>query len=54
MTTHDELVAVVPFAQVEWAMETMVEEMTRPVVWAPGLPLACEVKAGRTYGEAKR
>lgn len=53
LQTHDELVAVVPFAEVDRALEIMVEEMTQPVPWAPGLPLACEAKAGATYGQAK-
>lgn len=52
--THDELVAVVPTAKAQWAVEVMAEEMTRPLPWAPGLPIACEVKWGETYGEAKR
>lgn len=52
--THDELVGMVPEADASWAVEFMRQEMTQPVPWAPGLPLACEAKAGRSYGEAKR
>lgn len=51
--THDELVCVAPHADIRWALEFMAEEMTRPVPWAPGLPLACDAKSGGTYGETK-
>lgn len=53
MHTHDELACVVPHADVEDAMEMLEAAMTWPVSWAPDLPLACEVKRGRTYGEAR-
>lgn len=53
MMTHDELVAVVPLADVPEAREFMHAEMTRPLPWAPGLPLACSVGSGLRYGEAK-
>lgn len=48
--THDELVGVVPYADADWALEFMHEEMVRPVPWAPDLPLACDVEARHTYG----
>lgn len=51
--THDELVAIVLPENVERDKELMQEEMTKPLDWAPGLPLHCEVKAGSTYGEAR-
>lgn len=54
MHSHDEIVAVVPYAEVERSLDLMVSEMTREVVWARGLPLACEAKSGATYGDAKR
>lgn len=53
LTTHDELVISVPIADVEEAMAFMQREMTRPVPWAPNLPLACTVGSGMNYGECK-
>lgn len=52
--THDELVCIVPEDKVEWGKEIVFNEMTQPIPWAPDLPLHCDVKAGRTYGEAKK
>jgi hypothetical protein len=31
----------------------MKEEMNRRPEWAPNLPLACDLKVGPTYGDAK-
>lgn len=41
-TTHDELVGVVPLDRGQQAYEIMVNEMCRPPVWMPRLPLAAE------------
>lgn len=52
MQVHDELVFSVP----DWADSTDVirEEMTRPPLWAPDLPLAVEISPPvDRYGEAK-
>lgn len=53
MQVHDELVHVVPDDLAEFTRKVMLEEMTRPVEWAPGLPLAAEAGVGQTYGDAK-
>jgi hypothetical protein len=50
---HDELIYVVPDA-VAPKMKRMLEHvMTTPPEWAPDLPVACEVKIGKTYAETK-
>jgi len=43
----------VPDALVTSVRNIMKEEMNRPVDWALDLPLACDTKAGPTYGDAK-
>ncbi len=53
LQAHDELVFVVPNSEVDKAMKIIHEEMVRPPSWAKDLPLAAEVKFGRSYGEAK-
>jgi DNA polymerase len=50
---HDELVYVVPEAQVEDVKRIALEEMRRPSVWGVGLPLNAEAGSGNNYGEAK-
>jgi DNA polymerase len=52
-TVHDEIVCVVPQS---WSKDTeakMEEVMTQAPSWADGLPIACEVKSGYSYGDAK-
>jgi hypothetical protein len=53
LQAHDELVYVVLERQAEEYAKAMEEIMVRDVSWAPGLPIACEVKFGPTYGDAK-
>jgi hypothetical protein len=53
LQAHDELVFVVPEAEVETAKPIIEEEMIRPPAWMPNLPLATEIGVGRNYGEAK-
>jgi DNA polymerase bacteriophage-type len=53
LQAHDELVFVVPEENLDTAQETILSEMIRQPVWAPGLPLAAEVGHGRNYGECK-
>jgi hypothetical protein len=53
LQVHDELLFVVPEAQVEAAKKTIMEEMIRPPLWLPELPLAAEVGVGDNYGETK-
>lgn len=53
MQVHDELVFCVPDAQVEIAKVLLLREMTRKLEWLPRLPIAVDIKSGRTYAEAK-
>lgn len=53
LTVHDEVVSCVLAALAESAREFMVQQMSTPPVWAPGLPVACEAHIGERYGEAK-
>ena len=53
LQTHDELVYCVPVAGVELLKGLLHQEMTASPQWAPGLPLATEVKVGRNYGACK-
>jgi len=53
LQVHDALAYVVPDALVTSVRNIMKEEMNRPVDWALDLPLACDTKAGPTYGDAK-
>lgn len=50
---HDELIACVPEHAAQDMKALMGEEMSRAPEWAPGLPVACEVKVGETYGDVK-
>lgn len=52
LQTHDELVVPVVIADVEDAKVWIRQQMVMPLDWAPGLPLACTVGAGPTYGGA--
>ena len=49
--THDEIVAVVPDDQAEWALQTMLDTMSTPPEWAPDLPLAAEGGYAREYSK---
>jgi len=53
LQVHDELVYIVPDALVDRAVEICGEEMRRPPVWAPNLPLSSECDVGQNYGDAK-
>ncbi len=53
LQVHDELVAHVPDAYVEWADKMLAYEMDRPIDWIPNCPVASEGGIGLTYGEAK-
>jgi len=52
-TSHDELVYVVPDADVEAAKALLTVEMKRPPSWAPSLPLDVDIGVGTTYADAK-
>lgn len=53
LTVHDEIVAVVPEAEAETTKALMETIMSTPPKWATGLPVACEVGYGLTYGDCK-
>jgi DNA polymerase len=53
MQVHDELVYVVHDAYVDEVKQLIKEEMIRPPVWAPDLPLDASVGVGETYGDTK-
>lgn len=53
INTHDEHVSVAPRAQETRAVDNMTFAMSQIPPWLDGCPLACETKAGRTYGELK-
>jgi len=52
-TVHDEIVCVVPEGYVDEAKAKLEEIMSVPPAWASGLPVACEVKSGVSYGHCK-
>ena len=52
-TVHDELLCVVPDAEVEWAKNWVWEQMVKEPAYLPGIPLNSEVGAHRRYGLAK-
>lgn len=51
LTVHDAAVLVVPEADLEDALEYVKLCMSTPPEWAYGLPVACEAKFGKSYGE---
>jgi len=51
LTVHDAAVCVVKDEDLEAAMSYIVEVMSKPPEWAKGLPVACEAKSGKSYGE---
>jgi DNA polymerase len=53
LTAHDELVFIVPDAEVDACIAVVLEEMRRSPSWAPGLPLDAEASYGQSYGSAK-
>ncbi len=50
---HDELIAVVPDAEVEDAKTWVLAQMTMGPAYMPGIPLAADGGAHRRYGMAK-
>ena len=53
MQIHDELIMLVPTAEVDTAVDQIETTMLQLPAWAAGLPVACEVAVGQTYGESK-
>src|SRR5262249_23225645 len=53
LSVHDELVYIVPDADISNAKQIIHAELTRVPNWAPGLPLAVDIGAGANYGTSK-
>lgn len=53
LQVHDELVYCVRNEHVDAVKKALAIAMTVPVPWLPELPIACEIKHGPTYGDAK-
>lgn len=53
LTVHDEVVAVVPKAAAQWALEFMTSTMSVPPKWCSNLPVSCEGDIGQNYADAK-
>jgi DNA polymerase len=53
MHTHDELIALVPENKAPIAQQHILDIMTTPPAWAPGLPLNAEADHGKRYGDCK-
>lgn len=53
MQGHDELVFIVPDADVDNAKLIIHEEMVRRPSWGPDLPLTADIGMGNSYGECK-
>jgi DNA polymerase len=51
LTVHDSAVLVVPEEALAEALESITITMSTPPSWAMGLPVTCEVKHGRSYGD---
>jgi len=51
LTVHDAGVWVVPDGEIEGAKQYIIGRMSTPPVWCPDLPVACEAKYGRSYGD---
>jgi len=53
LQAHDELVYLTPTKLVPTLKKILEVEMSKRPLWAPTLPLACEVGEGASYGDAK-
>lgn len=51
LTVHDAAVVVVPEEEIDKAIAFITQVMSTPPRWAKGLPVACEAKYGRSYGD---
>ena len=51
LTVHDAVACIVPVAEVEEAMQYVMECMRWTPDWAEGLPVNCEAGYGKSYGE---
>jgi hypothetical protein len=53
LQVHDEVVCMVDEDEAEEAKAYIEEVMRTPPAWAPDLPVNCECKIGKTYGDCK-
>jgi DNA polymerase len=53
LQVHDEIVFVVPEQEQDEAVSFIRGVMSQAPAWAPGLPIACEIGVGPSYGSAK-
>jgi DNA polymerase family A len=53
LQVHDELVYCVPTASVPKVIKAIDHVLCAQVPWLPALPVACEIKSGPSYGDAK-
>jgi DNA polymerase len=51
LTVHDAAVVVAPEPELDQAVAFITQVMSTPPKWAPGLPVACEAKHGKSYGD---
>lgn len=51
LTVHDSIVAIVPEKEIETGREFIDACMRKSPLWAPDVPLNCESKIGRSYGQ---
>lgn len=52
LTIHDALYILAPEAEAEEALKFLMEEMTKPPIWMPNIPLAAEGGYGRSLKDA--
>jgi hypothetical protein len=52
LTVHDSCYCVVPQNEAQGVFDFMMQEMTQPPEWAPGIPLAAEGSIGANLKEA--
>jgi DNA polymerase len=48
---HDEIIITAPDSKAAQAEAKLVEIMSTPPKWAPGLPVACESGVAKNYGD---
>ena len=53
LQVHDEIVVIVPDAEVAEATAFVEAVMRQPPKWGLDIPIACEIGFGKSYGEAK-
>jgi DNA polymerase len=51
LTVHDAIVCVAPTQEIDTAMNFIINIMSTPPSWGQDLPIACEAKYGKSYGD---